>query len=478
MKTFTLDLIIATASAIMISSASIAQESSEKSKFRAEVDSIVDDILTRFDEKMGTYIFSEEPSEDEDFAETECSGVNDENDYEDGSAHRRIRCTSTFYAVKPEQSIVRNTFPVFPWEIIDEHILFRYNRVEGLFLGLNYPKKYYWNDDKLTLFASGGYGFKAHRWRGGIGAAQQFGSGSSSIEVGSEVHSFTDTRDQWLIDLDENNLAALLLRDDYRDYYGREGFSVWTGFYERWLKTDLQFQIAYINDQYESLDRTTSWSLFGGEKTFRENLPIDEGRMKSILATFKIHSTQSRRIFTSGWSASISMETAGRSLGGDYDFNSYIIDLRRYQPITRYGNLNIRLRAASVTDDVPYQKAFDLGGLSTLPAYRFKEFIGNRMLLANAEYVVNGKMFDDVEFFPSWLLRNVNIIFFADGGYIANADDDASPFEGYKALDWRTLHSDWGIGIGTRDAKLRLGFAWRTDKSTPPMVFLRLNRPF
>ena len=452
-----------------------AQEKCEKSKFRVEVDSMVDDILNRFDEKMGTYIFRDETTEIEGTDEFESSEMDKKSD--DRESFKRYR-TSTSYAVKPEKSIVRNTFPTFPWETIDERILFRYNRVEGLFLGLNYPQKYYWNDDKFSLFASGGYGFKSHRWRGGIGASQQFGIENRIFEIGTEIHSLTDTKDQWIIDIEENNLAAIILRDDYRDYFGREGFSIWSGFYKKWMRTDLQFQIAYLNDQYESLERRTNWSIFGGDKIFRENPNIEEGRMKSILTSFKIHSTQSQRIFTSGWSASISIEAAGRAFGGNYDFNSYTIDLRRYQPITRYSNLNIRFRTASATNDVPVQKSFELGGLSTLPAYRFKEFTGNRMLLANAEYLINGKMLDDVEFFPSWLLRNLNIIIFADAGYISNVDKDASVIKGFQDINSKNLHSDWGIGIGTRDAKLRLGFAWRTDKSSPPMVFLRLNRPF
>lgn len=456
----------------------MAQEENNKSTLQANIDSMVENIFNRFDEKLGTYIFRDELNDESEFIDI--SNEDEDTDISDESRtrKRKILHSMNLYAVSPERGIVRNTFPVFPWEAVDENVLFRYNRVEGLFLGLNYPQKYYWNQNKLTLFATGGYGFKVHRWRGGIGGGQQFGTGSRIFEVGAEGHSLTDTRDQWLIEPDENNLAALILRDDYRDYFGREGFSIWSGLYQRWLRSDFQFQVAYRNDLYESLEQKTNWSIFGSDKVFRENPEINEGRMKSILATFKIHSTESRRIFAAGWSASASVEAADKSLGGDFDFNSYIVDVRRYQPVSRYDNVNIRLRAGSTTGDVPLQKEFDLGGLSTLPAFRFKEFSGNRMLLANIEYVVNGKMFDDVEFFPSWLLRNVNIIFFADGGYIADADDNASPFEGYKALDWKTIHSDWGVGVGTRDAKLRLGFAWRTDQSSPPMVFLRLNRPF
>jgi hypothetical protein len=451
----------------------IAQEGKNSDKFHLQVDSVVNDVMRKFDDELGTYIFRDEPYD------SESSEITDMN-YTSDEIIRPSKEYSGYHLspVTSQRSIMRNSFPIFPWESVNENLLFRYNRVEGLFLGLNYPQKYYWNDQRLSLFASGGYGFAVHQWRGGIGGAHQFGFENNIIEVGAEVHSLTDSRDQWIIGVGENNLAALFLRDDYRDYFEREGFSIWTGLYKRWRLSDLQFQIAYLNDQYSSLGRNTNWSIFGTDKIFRENPAINEGRSKSILATLKFHSTQSRRIFTTGWSFSAGAEIAGKSLGGIFDFNSYVVDLRRYQPIGRYGNFNIRLRAASATGDVPYQKSFELGGLGTIPVFGFKEFFGNRMLLANAEYIINGKMLDDVEFFPSWLLGNLNLFIFADAGYTAIANPGDSFIKGFNDINSSTIHSDWGFGIGSRDAKFRLGFAWRTDKSEPAKVFIRLNRPF
>ncbi|MBI5021231.1 MAG: BamA/TamA family outer membrane protein [Ignavibacteriales bacterium] len=462
----------------LLNFSSVAQEKEESSKFKKDLDSIIEDAFHRFDEKLGTYIFRDEPENFDEFEEQNDEVDSSTNDNENIRKPEKRSFPRGLYSVPPEHGIVRNISPAMPWEIIDENLLFRYNRVEGLFLGLNFPQKYYWDDHHMSLFASGGYGFKSHKWRGGIGAAQQFGTNETLFEIGVEGHTLTDTHDEWLLDLDENNLAAFLLRYDYRDYYERRGASAWTGIYKRWQKSDLQFQISYRNDSYKSLENTTNWSIFGTDRIFRENLPINDGRMHSLLATLHFHSTESRKLLTGGWSFSGSAELAGNAFGGDFDFNSYTIDLRRYQPISKYNNLNIRLRGSSATGDLPLQKQFSLGGLSTLPAYRFKEFNGNRMLLLNAEYVVNGKMFDDVDFFPSWLLRNINMIIFADAGYVNDADRNANLTDGFKSLDKTTIRSDWGVGIGTRDAKLRLGFAWRTDVAQPPMVFLRINRPF
>ena len=136
------------------------------------------------------------------------------------------------------------------------------------------------------------------------------------------------------------------------------------------------------------------------------------------------------------------------------------------------------MRAGSGTGDLPPQKGFELGGISTLPAYGYKDFAGNRLLLLNAEYVLNGELFDDVEIFPSWLLRNLNFIVFADAGHMASAGADESFFRGFGDVSTRTIKSDWGIGIGSRDGMMRLGFAWKTDVGEPVKVFVRLSRPF
>lgn len=455
----------------------VAQEDDDdddKSPFQKKIDEIVNETFRRFDEQFHTYIFTEEPEDYEDENCEEC----------DGDMRRKHHRTSwssygrELYASSYDSRLKRAKLLSIPWEPLDEHLLIWYNRVESLFLGVNFPNRYSWDTRSISLFGSVGYGFASHRWRYNGGLAQQFGMGKTLIEVGVEGHSLTDSRDQWLVGDGENSLAAVLLRDDYRDYFGREGFSAWAGLYGRWRYSDMQFRIAFLNDQYASLDRATNWSVFGGEKLFRDNPPVNEGRMKSILTSFEWHYERERSYFTTGWNLAASMEVAGQPFASDFTFHRYVVEATRYQQLGRYENLNVRFRAGAGTGDVPLQKGFDLGGISTMPAFSYKEFSGNRLLLANAEYLLNGKLFDDVENFPSWLLRNTNFILFYDAGYVATAPTNASALEGFEHLTIDKIKSDWGFGIGTRDATMRLAFAWRTDVAEPVHVFLRLSRPF
>ncbi|MEW6061198.1 MAG: hypothetical protein AB1600_04570, partial [Bacteroidota bacterium] len=105
------------------------------------------------------------------------------------------------------------TFKPFMWydTEINDNFLFRYNRVEGFFFGFGSRKEYYWDGSKsLSGFGSFGYGFASHRWRMQLGLDRQFATSSGLYEVGGEVHSLTDTKDEWIMKLGENNLAALL----------------------------------------------------------------------------------------------------------------------------------------------------------------------------------------------------------------------------------------------------------------------------
>jgi hypothetical protein len=110
----------------------------------------------------------------------------------------------------------------------------RYNRVEGLYLGIAQSKRLYWHSKpKLTSTGSLGYGFLNHRWRYSLGLYLPFYLENQIIEVGGEGHSFTDSKDQWIVDRDENSFTAFFAREDYMDYFSRDGYSVTGAWYYR-----------------------------------------------------------------------------------------------------------------------------------------------------------------------------------------------------------------------------------------------------
>jgi len=369
--------------------------------------------------------------------------------------------------------------------LYSDNFVFRYNRVEGVYLGLAADKKFYWDGRRIISgYGSLGYGFSTHRWRGQLGLDRQFAVGSGLFEIGGEGHNLTDTKDDWIITQGENTAAAFFLREDYRDYYQRAGFSAHTAWYTKTPALTTMINAEYRYDEYESLSKNTNWSLFKNKDGFRENPMVTDGTMRSVVLSGGLSTVEHKRRSTTGWNIFANVEYGRHKWDGptndewpsrgDFNFTRTVVDVRRYQPLSKYDNLNMRLRFGSYKGYYLEQKGFELGGVNTLPAFGFKAFAGNRMVLANAEYALNGSVFDDVDFWPGFL----TLIVFADAGQTHFADTKAEVTEGFDAFALNNMKSDLGFALGWHDGTARLGFAWRTDKAAPPMVFLRLSTPF
>ncbi len=200
--------------------------------------------------------------------------------------------------------------------------------------------------------------------------------------------------------------------------------------------------------------------------------------MRSIVASLDYSTVEPSRWMRDGWDAHASAEFAGYGLGGDFSFNRYLVDVRRYQPLGDFTKLSARVRFGSSRGAVPYQKAFEFGGIGSVNAFPYKFFTGNRMALANLEYMIHGSELDEADFWPVQILSPFSLILFLDAGWAGVVPADESFNGGFDDLSWRTLKSDWGVGIGTRDGTARIGWAWRTDVRSAPVFFFRISRPF
>jgi len=359
--------------------------------------------------------------------------------------------------------------------LFPDNLLFRYNRVEGLFLGLGSEKRFYWDGSRvLSGYGSAGYAFKIHRWRLKLGLDRQFATDDALYELGAEAHSVTDTKDEWVMKLSENNAVALLWHEDYRDYFTREGFSLHAARYTKESDITSQLRVDYLIDDYSSLSKGTDWSLFRPSHSFRDNPAVKEGTMHSVLGTAGVSTLEHFGRRTVGWNAFASVERGGDVLGGGFNFTRVVVDVRRYQPLSDYDKINVRLRVGSLQGDITPQKSFEIGGANTMPAYAFKQFAGNRMILGNFEYVLGGRLMDDVFFWPN----SLNLILLADAGAADTASTTMSLTGGFPSSTSKEIKSDLGFALGWHDESWRLGFAWRTDVKSPVSVFLRFNKPF
>ena len=363
----------------------------------------------------------------------------------------------------------------------------RYNRVEGLYIGLSQAKRLYWHS-KPWLVSTGslGYGFANHTWRYSLGLYFPFYFEDMIVEIGAEGHSLTDSKDQWSFDRDENTATALFAREDFLDYFERRGFTATASWYYRGDDAlDLRATVGYAHDTYANMNRTTNWSFFGGDKMFRPNPMINAGNLNSLVFSIGANTLADLDVRDNGWDAQLQYETAGGFTEGDFEFSQLTIDARRYQPLGEHLSLNLRVRGGLSDGTVPQQRAFELGGPGTLPGYRFKEFSGSSAALVGAEFIVRSSIVGNAGGWARRLLAATNFIFFANAGSVnvvsplvtRGADNGAYVAEfGDSFMDaWK---SDVGVAIGSADGAFRIGAAWRLDRSESPNLVLRFTRPF
>ncbi|AIF50696.1 outer membrane protein assembly factor [Pelosinus sp. UFO1] len=124
----------------------------------------------------------------------------------------------------------------------------------------------------------------------------------------------------------------------------------------------------------------------------------------------EVHSVTLARVYdtrdnifnpTEGKRVSLTTEIAGQGLGGQFDFNKYIIDGRKYFKVGSKQVLAFHVSVGAVDGDVPDASKFSVGGIDTLRGYEDNEFKGNKMFTATVEYrypianKVEGVLFTD-----------------------------------------------------------------------------------
>lgn len=342
----------------------------------------------------------------------------------------------------------------------------RYNRVEGLFLGISREPLEWSDSDRGRIFGQVGYGFGSKDWSYEIGAESRLGGRFSSndfdLKIGGSYHRNTSTNDLWKSSWAENSAAAFLFEHDFFDYYKTEG---WSGYVVSRISPYAQLSVGYRADQYSSLDRETSWSLFGASE-FRPNPGIVEGDMRSLVLSLEGGEVRSFNKKPAGGAFRLEAEI-GQGLGGDFDFSRYVGDVRGYAKISGDTGLNVRVRGGFTEGTVPIQKAFTVGGVGSIRAYNQNVFLGTRMLLANAELALyNPGIMDG-------LFRGMSVLGLFDAGWTNSG--------GKNEFSMDDVIPAAGFAVSFDDRAFRLEVAWplkNMGTGTQPSVWLRIAPTF
>jgi len=342
----------------------------------------------------------------------------------------------------------------------------RYNRVDGLTLGVRRRPLEWDSYDRAGIFGQASYALALEKWRYEIGGEIRLGDSYRSedfdIKFGGSFRRQTTTNDLWKAGWAENTTAALLFRTDFFDYFQTEGYTLYS---VARLTPLLQAAVAYRSDDYSSLSKNASWALFGGDG-FRFNPAVDEGRMQSVVVSVDGGSIRGLRFVPSGVAFRAEAEF-GESFAGDFSFNRYEADIRAYIRSGRDTGLALRIRGGYADGNVPLQKTFTIGGAGSVRAYPQNAFRGTSMLLANAELsLYDISLLDDI-------LRDITVFGLADAGWVNGP--------GNLGFDIDDVLPAAGFGVGLNDRQIRFELAWPLrDVGTglEPTLWLRINPTF
>ncbi len=286
------------------------------------------------------------------------------------------------------------------------------------------------------------------------------------LTTGFVYRRITDTYDRWRMGDVESSLASFLLKESFRNYFEREGISIYftTEFADNFL-----LKSSYTREDNRSLDAEDPFTIPGDAKEFGENLSIDDGELGSLSLSLTYDSRDNIRLPHSGWYHEASLEVARDWTGGDFSFTRWFINLRRYHPVHFGHFVNLRFAFAGSAGDIPAQRVLTAGGVGTLRGYRDVSLAGDYMVLANAEYR-----------FPMGLSRlKPALILFNEINGMVFFDTGEAWFRDQQ--EESKLLSDVGIGLSGANLMSYFGLyiAWPiSDSNGGTRVTIKIQRDF
>jgi hypothetical protein len=342
-----------------------------------------------------------------------------------------------------------------------------YERVDQFVLGIEqrYLPKSGFHPGFTTRIARAGQG--TGKWLYNLGLEQPLDARRRSLLA---VSIYRDTDDDGFGQIGdvENALAALFFHDDDRDWFEREGFGI-EGSYKltRW-----RGDVRYAQDVYSSIPLIAddTRGIFRRHASWRANPAVDEGDLRSVTGTVAYDSRSSKTFPRRGMWHTLSVETAGGDLGGDFTYTRWLADLRAYVSSGPTQIIKSRLMLGTTSEGafLPFQRTFAIGGVGTLRATPFRALRGRHLALLNNDW--------------SWevLRRSSKNAAIKTGLSLVVFDDlglawDAPTWDlGQRRMAWNA-----GLGVGTTDETLRVYFARDLRaKRSPVEVSVRIARSY
>jgi hypothetical protein len=374
-----------------------------------------------------------------------------------------------------------------------------YNRVEGapivfgprLNLRLNEGSRFV-GDARLVLRTGENFSFDKGRF--GYRASGEFliGSRTANVGLGATAFDQVSSVERWPLRDFEAGWASFLLHNDYRDWYRRQGWSLYAAFRP---SRRLNIGIEARDEANRSELANDPWTLFNRAAVWRENPPITDGNYRSVTASLHVDTRNERTRPSSGVYLNAELEAGqGRNITGNVGapivcvaapcippeladgkltYQRAWLDARTYLRVTPAGRLNLRLAGGGKVggEVLPNQMRTSLGFPDPLPGYHFRQLscggatVAGNPALCDRSIVAQAELRTHLgfDFGPDWAndwgddsadeawqplhVSGPDIVVFADAGYAWSVGNGAGQIPSGSLPALRNWLPDVGVGL-------------------------------
>jgi hypothetical protein len=355
-----------------------------------------------------------------------------------------------------------------------------------------------------------------------VKAEVQFGN-PIGVALGARAFDVIQPTESWQMENGEVGLASVVLRRDFRDYYGRHGGEGYLRFLDG-KAADLTFSLS--DEQWSDERQRDPWTLFRNGQGWRPNPFMDSGDMHLFTTALHIDTREHQGSPWSGWYTAAELEVgSGRltrtgspintdpatgtllpSVPEQVNYTRGFLDVRRYNRIAPSMSLNFRLVTGGwiAGDPLPTERKLSLGGPGTLPGYGFRETgltpdvlncsngvtqLGSpaqcdRIALVQLELrsrFFAGALRDDAsdDWWRPGLNGRMEWVLFADlgRGWLVGPQDGGTSYPSGLFPPLSSYKTDLGLGIDFGGLGVYVAKAL-SDGSEGPRLIVRLSRRF
>ncbi len=337
--------------------------------------------------------------------------------------------------------------------------LIRFNRVEGLTLGLG-------GEVETTGrgFAALGtrlaYAVTAGRVRYDLRGGFGWRHASGRLRLSAGIFDRTDTLGVRPVGIGGNTPLAFLFKYDALDYCGRRGWSLELS--EQWRSIGVRLAAGRERSYSLVAASPATFSPFGG--TFRENPAVDDGPLGFFDADLRIEAVTQPGVYPRGHRHVISVRRGEAGVAGPRAFTRLEIASDLYLRGLHSQLVTLHLAAGAATAPLPRQEGFGLGGPTTLRGEESGGQWGNHLWYAAIDHYLPSGPLGRLRW-PNPLWHALRPIVFADAG----AAWDPGTFGGTRAARTR---ASAGLALGDTGHLFRVNVAWPIGGRRPRLSAL------